>query len=73
MEEMSKFDIFFASLAGWILHPGYQREGAHLPHMDDIVKLAEEMVYISDGRAAVIEEEDSSEALEGRMTPCATT
>ncbi len=61
MEEMSKFDIFFASLAGWILHPGYQREGAHLPHMDDIVKLAEEMVYISDVREAAINEEQACE------------
>ena len=58
MEEMSKFDIFFASLAGWLLHPGYQRPGTPLPHMDDIVKLAEEMVYISDGREAAIKEEN---------------
>ena len=55
---MDKFDLFFCTLAGWTLHPGYQRPGTSLPTLDEIALLAEQMVDISDARAVVIEEEE---------------
>ena len=57
---MDKFDLYFAALAGWLLHPGYEREGTIRPTLDSIVYMAEQMVDISDGRDAAIEEEESS-------------
>ena len=56
---MDKFDLYFATLAGWALHPGYLREGTIPPTLDSIVYMAEQMVDISDSRAAAIEEENS--------------
>ncbi len=56
---MDKFDLYFATLAGWLLHPGYQRPGTPIPTMDSIVYMVEQMVDISDSRAAAIEEENS--------------
>ncbi len=56
---MDKFDLFFATLAGWALHPGYLREGSTLPTLETCAIMAEQMVDISDGRDAAIKEENS--------------
>lgn len=59
---MDKFDLYFATLGGWVLHPGWNREGCHPPTLEYIADMAGEMVVISDDRAdleAAIQEENS--------------
>lgn len=34
----------FATLASWLLHPGYQREGSSLPSLDFLADLADQVV-----------------------------
>ncbi len=60
MDECSKFDLFFASIAGWILHPGYQREGTPRPTLEACADIAETMVLMSEARAAVVKEEEDA-------------
>ncbi len=57
---MDKFDLYFATLAGWLLHPGYLREDAVRPTLEACADLAETMVLMSDARDAVIKEENAS-------------
>jgi len=45
---MDRLDLYFATLAGWMLHPGYLKEGAKAPSLREIFKLAEDMVIIRD-------------------------
>ena len=56
---MDKFDLYFATLAGWVLHPGYLRADCFPPTLGACAVLAEEMVGISDSREAAIKEENS--------------
>lgn len=47
---MDPWDIYFASLCGWLLHPGYLRQDAVAPTLEYIANLADEMVEIRNGR-----------------------
>lgn len=41
---MEIWDLYFAQLAAWRLHPGYQREGAKVPSFSEIAEMADEML-----------------------------
>ena len=47
---MDTWDLYFASLCGWMLHPGYQREGAESPTLRQCAELADSMEEIKNGR-----------------------
>lgn len=40
---MDPWDVYFATLVGMILHPGYQREGTQKLTIEDCAKLADQM------------------------------
>lgn len=40
---MHPWDVYFGTLCGWLLHPGYQREGAKAPSLSEIANLCDEM------------------------------
>ena len=42
------FDVYFASLAGWRLHPGYLRDGAEPPCLEEISSIALDMLRLRD-------------------------
>lgn len=44
------WDVYFASLAGWLLHPGYQRPGTAIPTIEDVAELADQMMEERNGR-----------------------
>ena len=46
----SVWDIYFASLAGWLFHPGYQRPDTIRPSINDVAELADAMMEIRDAR-----------------------
>lgn len=41
---MEPWDLYFASLCGWMLHPGYCREGVEAPTVEECAELASKMV-----------------------------
>lgn len=41
---MEPWDIYFSSLVAFTLHPGYQREGTHVPTISECAELASLMV-----------------------------
>ena len=47
---MDAWDLYFASLVGWLLHPGYLRPGTSRPDLNELADLADEMVDIRNGR-----------------------
>ncbi len=47
------FDIYFASLAAWCLHPGYTRDGVSPPTMEECADLAQYMLRIRDERIRI--------------------
>lgn len=46
---MDTFDIYFASLAGWLLHPGYNRPDTPHLTLEEIAIMAEHMMEIKNG------------------------
>ena len=42
------FAIYFAGLVGWRYHPGYQREGANPPSLEECAMVAELMVEMTE-------------------------
>ncbi len=40
------WDIYFATLAGWTLHPGYQKPGTTAPDLIHCAELANKMMEI---------------------------
>lgn len=47
---MEIWDVYFASLCGWLLHPGYLREGVQRPTMESLARMADEMLKHHDRR-----------------------
>lgn len=47
---MNPWDVYFASLAGWLLHPGYLRDGAIPPTLEEIAFLADQMLQVRNSR-----------------------
>ncbi|WNK14356.1 MAG: hypothetical protein [Microvirus sp.] len=47
---MNVRDLYFMSLCGWLLHPGYQREGAIVPSLREIADLVDDMIRERDAR-----------------------
>lgn len=47
---MEIWDFYFATLASWVLHPGYQREGAQVPSLEYVADLADLMMEVRNRR-----------------------
>ncbi len=47
---MNTWDIYFATLVGMALHPGYTREGTKKPTLDELANLTDEMMNIRSKR-----------------------
>ncbi len=45
---MDRTDLYFVTLVSWTLHPGYQREGAKKPTLDEIGDLVDAMLKMRD-------------------------
>ena len=43
---MDRIDLYFASLAAWINHPGYLREGAQPPTLEAIANQVDAMLEL---------------------------
>lgn len=43
---MNVWDLYFASLVGMRLHPGFLREGAQAPSLEELAELANQMMEI---------------------------
>ena len=44
--DISVFDMYFASLVSITLHPGYNRENATQPTLEDCAEMASEMIEV---------------------------
>ena len=47
---MDRSDLYFAALASWLYHPGYQREGTKTPTLEQIANMVDEMLVVSANR-----------------------
>lgn len=47
---MDVWDLYFATIAGWTLHPGYQREGSTNLTLDQAAAIADQMVKLREER-----------------------
>lgn len=47
---MDVWDLYFSTLCSWHLHPGYLREGAVKPTLEECADIADEMLKIRDER-----------------------
>ncbi len=47
---MDEWDLYFSCLAGWILHPGYNRQDTSRPTLEEVADLADQMVELKNGR-----------------------
>ena len=45
-EEKAAWDIFFAEVTGWTFHPGYYRENATKPTIEECAATADEMLEV---------------------------
>jgi hypothetical protein len=43
-------DLYFLQLAAWLLHPGYLREGAEAPSLDQIADLVDQLIKVRNER-----------------------
>jgi len=43
---METVDLYFCSLAAWLYHPGYQKEGTKKPTLDEIADTVDAMLKI---------------------------
>ncbi len=44
MDDKTAWDVYFASLAGWTLHPGYKRPGTEKLSIIDCAEKADQML-----------------------------
>lgn len=47
---MEPWDLYFCQLCGWLLHPGYQREGTRVPSLDEIADMVDRMMEVRQRR-----------------------
>ena len=45
-EERKAWDTYFSALVGWSMHPGYYRENAEKPSLEECAHIADKMVII---------------------------
>lgn len=43
---MDLWDMFFMQMASWRLHPGYLREGAKAPSLEEIAEVVNQMMKV---------------------------
>lgn len=43
---MEVWDFYYMQLCGWLLHPGYLREGAKAPSLEEIADLVDKIVEV---------------------------
>jgi len=48
--DVEQWDIYFASLAGWLLHPGYLRPDAQPPTLEEIADICDQMEQLRNAR-----------------------
>jgi hypothetical protein len=49
-KDRATWNGFFSALVGWSMHPGYYRDNATKPSLEDCAKIADEMLLISKAR-----------------------
>jgi len=49
-EEQRVWDDFFCTLVGWTMHPGYYRENATKPTLEECAIQADEMMLVRQSR-----------------------
>lgn len=47
---MDPWDLYFCSLCAWLLHPGYLRDGAARPSLNQIADMVDEMLAVREER-----------------------
>jgi len=63
---MDIFDIYFATIAGWTLHPGYQRENTEKLSLTDCAIMAGQMIEVKQAWQSLqqeLQQQQSREAL----------
>ena len=43
---MTAWQLYFATLVGMAMHPGYSREGMHRPTLEECAEMADRMVRL---------------------------
>jgi hypothetical protein len=43
---MNTWDIYFSTVVGWSLHPGYNKEGTKKISLEEAAKIADEMMRL---------------------------
>ncbi len=46
--QLGVFDIYFATLVGMAIHPGYSRDNVTQPSLEDCAKTAMDMIKVRD-------------------------
>jgi len=49
-EDQAVWDMYFSALCGWAQHPGYYRENATKPTIDDCAEMATKMMEVRQRR-----------------------
>jgi hypothetical protein len=47
---MEVWDLYFSALCSWVLHPGYLREGAVRPSIEQCAEIADAMLKVRNER-----------------------
>lgn len=45
-KEQPVWDMFFSEVAGWSIHPGFNRENAKQPTLEECAEMADEMMAL---------------------------
>ena len=45
-EDKAAWDMYFSALVGWSMHPGYYRDNAEKPSLEECAHIADKMVII---------------------------
>ena len=49
-KDQAVWDMFFAEVAGWSIHPGFNRENAKQPTISECADMADEMLRVRNER-----------------------
>ena len=52
-EELKVWDSYFAEISGWTYHPGYFRDNAKMPTLEDCANVADKMIIIRRQRQGI--------------------